>query len=182
MGKQVWTKQRFDYSLPLRSFIFTLPFVKQRTISISQRESTMLMPFVCCCFRKTEKKDHEQESEGNGSNETDGAAAIAYAPAIGQYFKKDKKDKNSDDEASIVSSASSIDTIDPNTLFVPLIWCENTMGYSTQGASILHQMCTWGERVYRTRAHGKDHDSGKEWRVTWSWCTKMGIVTSASAK
>lgn len=74
------------------------------------------MSCICCCFRKTGKKDHD-------SNSSEGNEPTAYAPAIDKYFNQDKKkEKNSDDEASLgASSASSVDTIDPNALFVPLI-------------------------------------------------------------
>jgi len=99
-------------------------------VSISQYQATMSS--ICCCFRKPGKKDHN--SNGSEVNET-----AAYGPAIEKYFNQDKKkEKNSDDEASISSSVSSVDTIDPNALFVPLIWSEIMKGLTFFN---YHQIC-----------------------------------------
>jgi len=76
------------------------------------------MPYAWCCCRKAEKKEHDSDdSEVH-------VVAAAYAPTTGKYFRSrspKRGDKNSDDEASIFSNASSVEPIDPSTLFVPLI-------------------------------------------------------------
>merc|ERR1711957_823926 len=73
-----------------------------------------------CCCRKAEKKEHGSDDDSEVH-----VVATAYAPAIGKYFvsrSPKRGDKNSDDEeASVFSDASSVEVIDPSTLFVPLI-------------------------------------------------------------